>query len=301
MGLIFRVGLCITFIFLVVDLFGSVLKDSTQLDTISVDTVKYWKTGGFLTLNLSQISLSNWSAGGQNSIAANAILNLTANYARKQSAWDNTLDFGFGRLKREDIRAIKTDDRIDFSTKYGRKIANKWFYSALLNFKSQAFPGYKYPEKDSLKISDFLSPGVVFLSIGMDYKPSDNFTLLISTVTGKTTIVRSRYLSSKNAFGVDSGKYFRHEFGGYMRLIKKGTIYKLVNYQFKIDAFSNYMVKPENIDWDCEIMIWAKINKFISANLKANLLYDDDVITSPNKGSRIQFREFIGIGFSYRF
>ena len=85
-----------------------------------------------------------------------------------------------------------------------------------------------------------------------------------------------------------------------MKLIKKGSFLKLVNYQFKIDAFSNYMEKPENIDWDCELMVWARLNKFITANLKANLLYDDDIESSPDAGPGIQFREFVGIGFSYR-
>ena len=135
MGLIFRVGLFVCFLLGFCNLYGVEIKDTTRLDSISSDTIKYWKTGGCLTLNLSQVMLSNWSAGGQNSVAANAILSLTANYSKDNSVWDNMFDFGFGRLKRENIKAIKTDDRIDFSTKYGRRIANKWFYSTLLNFK----------------------------------------------------------------------------------------------------------------------------------------------------------------------
>lgn len=265
------------------------------------DTVKYWKTGGCLTLNVSQIALSNWSSGGENSVAANALINLTANYAKGNAAWDNALDFGFGRLKRENTKAVKTDDRFELLTKYGRRIARKWYYSALLNFKTQVFPGYDYPEKDSVKISDFLSPGVAFISVGIDYKPSDRFSFLLSTVTGKTTIVKSKLLSAQEYFGIDSGKHFRHEFGGYLKLVMKGSLLKLVNYQLKVDAFSNYMEKPENVDWECELMLTARLNKYITANLKANLLYDDDIVTPPNKGPALQLREFVGIGFSYKF
>lgn len=299
MGLIFRAGFISVFCIIVnVQLFG--IPVSGQ-DSSSVDTVRYWKKGGFLTLNVSQVMLSNWSAGGENSIAANLTLSLTANYAKGNGAWDNALEFGFGRLKREDTKALKTDDRFEFVTKYGRKIAEKWFYSGMLNFKTQFFPGFTYPEFDSIKRSDFLSPAYLFLSIGVDFKPSDKFTFLISAVTGKTTIVNSVHLSAVEAFGVDSGKHFRHEFGGYAKLIKKGSFLRIVNFQFKIDAFSNYMEKPENIDLDCEFMVWAKLNRFITANFKANLLYDDDIVVSPNKGSRIQFREFVGIGFSHKF
>lgn len=265
------------------------------------DTIKYWKAGGFLTLNVSQVSLSNWSGGGENSLAANAILNLNANYARGNAAWDNILDFGFGRLKKERANAVKSDDKIELLTKYGRKISKKWFYSGSLNIKTQIFPGYAYPEDDSLKISDFFSPGYLFLSIGIDYKSKSNFTLLMSPVTGKTTILKSEKLSNNGAFGVDTGQHFRHEFGGYLKFVSKGSFLKIVNYQFKIDAFSNYMVKPENVDWDCELMVMAKLNKYITANFKLNVVYDDDIVSEPNIGPRIQHRQFIGLGFSYKF
>lgn len=286
-----------------------VLNDSLIVDSLRPklkstakppDTVRYWRNGGCLTFNISQVSLSDWSAGGQNSIAANALLNLTASYSRKNAAWDNTFDFGFGRLKRENSKAVKTDDKIEFSTKYGRRFAKKWFYSSMINFKTQAFPGYDFPEKDSVKISDILSPATVFLSIGIDFKPNDKFSFLLSTVTGKTTIVKSNLLSGREFFGVDSGKHFRHEFGGYMKLLKKGSFLKFMNYQLKLDAFSNYMEKPGNVDWDCEFMLWARFNKYITANFKLNLLYDDDVNTPPKTGPRLQRRQFLGIGFSYR-
>jgi hypothetical protein len=270
-------------------------------DSIPRDTVKYWRTGGALTLNLSQIALSNWSSGGQNSVAANMLVSLTANYSNSAVAWDNSIDFGFGRQKRENTPAVKTDDRLDILTKYGRRISKNLFYSTLLNFKTQLFPGYEYPEKDSIKKSDFLSPATVFLSVGIDYKPNANFSFMLSGVTGKTTIVKSKLLSSREFFGVDSGRHFRHEFGGYMKLLAKGNIFKLANYQFKLDAFSNYMEKPENIDWDCELTLGARLNKYITANLKVNLLYDDNIVTPPNHGPRLQFRQFLGVGFSYRF
>lgn len=270
-------------------------------DTLAHDTVKYWKDGGCLTLNLSQVSLSNWSAGGENSVAANALVNLWASYTRGKDAWDNTLDFGTGRLKKDGTKAVKTDDRIELMTKYGRKISNKLYYSGLVNIKTQMLPGFKYPENDSIKISDFMSPGVIFISVGIDFKPSTNFSFLLSPVTGKSTIVKSDLLSWRGSFGVVPGKNFRNEFGGFFKLVAKGSFLKIVNYQFKVDAFSNYREKPGNIDWDSELTIWVRINRFISANFKTNVLYDDDIIAEPHLGPRIQIREFVGVGFSYKF
>ena len=58
-----------------------------------------WKKGGIFAINLSQTSLTNWAAGGQNSVSVNGILSAFANYKQGKSAWDNSLDLGYGILK----------------------------------------------------------------------------------------------------------------------------------------------------------------------------------------------------------
>jgi hypothetical protein len=48
------------------------------------DSLKYWKTGGDVSLTFSQVSLNNWAAGGRNSVSGNFLFNTIANYAKKQ-------------------------------------------------------------------------------------------------------------------------------------------------------------------------------------------------------------------------
>ncbi|MFZ0472704.1 MAG: DUF3078 domain-containing protein, partial [Bacteroidales bacterium] len=62
-----------------------------------VDTV--WRTGGIFSLNLGQSSFTNWAAGGQNSYSLNGLLNLTANYRKNKSAWDNAFILGYGMMR----------------------------------------------------------------------------------------------------------------------------------------------------------------------------------------------------------
>src|SRR6185503_3595483 len=81
-----------------------------QQDTIVRDTI--WRKGGLLSLNFTQVSLTNWAAGGENSISGNAIVNYYANYKRGKDAWDNTFDLGYGMLKQGKDDARKTDDKI---------------------------------------------------------------------------------------------------------------------------------------------------------------------------------------------
>ena len=58
---------------------------------------KIWKSGGLYSLNVSQGSLSNWAAGGDNfSISVNSLLSLFAFYKKDKYSWDNTFDFNLG-------------------------------------------------------------------------------------------------------------------------------------------------------------------------------------------------------------
>src|SRR5689334_13840807 len=167
------------------------------------DTI--WRRGGLISLNLTQVSLTNWAAGGENSLAANGILNYFANYKRGKNVWDNSFDLGYGMLMqgKDDVR--KSDDKIDISSKYGREAAKNWYYSALFNFRSQFTKGYNYPN-DSVVISNFLAPAYVTLALGMDYKPSTHFSLFLSPAALRWVIVNDDKLNSVGAFGVDSGE-----------------------------------------------------------------------------------------------
>ena len=100
---------------------AQVTEAEKQLKTVNTDTIMGWKKGGVFALNFSQTSLNNWAAGGQNSVAVNGIFSAFANFKKGKSAWDNTLDLGYGLLKQgKEGDAMKTDDKIDFLSKYGR-------------------------------------------------------------------------------------------------------------------------------------------------------------------------------------
>ena len=141
-------------------------QDSNEADTL-------WQYSGTASLNLSQLSLTNWAAGGDNSISGNALVQMSADYDDGTLNWDNDLNLGYGLIRQGGSPARKSDDKIDISSKFGYRASKKWFYSGLLSFKSQFVEGYDNPgEVVRTKISGFLSPGYLNLSIGMDYKPT---------------------------------------------------------------------------------------------------------------------------------
>ncbi len=269
------------------------------------DSLSNWKRSGLLSANFSQVSLTNWAAGGQSSMSGVFMLNYLANYKKDSLSWDNYLDLRYGFLKQDDADATKSSDRIEFNSKIGYSTGKGWNYAGLINFKSQFAPGYNYPRTtgDAL-ISKFLAPAYIGVALGMDYK-NENISLFISPATGKTTIVTDDVLSAAGEFGVEPGKNIRNEFGGSVRFSAQKEVLKNVTAQTKLDLFSNYFNNPQNIDVDWTILINMKVNEYLSANLLTQLIYDDDIkIKNKDTGKSspmAQFMEMFGIGFSFKF
>lgn len=302
------------------DIKGQVTDAEKALRTVKKDSTQGWKKGGVIAVNLAQTSLTNWAAGGQNSVAVNGIFSGFANYKKNRSVWDNSLDVGYGLLKQGKTTGYrKTDDKFDFLSKYGQEAFKNFYYAVLFNFKTQMAPGYNYPN-DSVKtkISNLFSPAYLLFAVGMDFKPSTHFSAFIAPVTSRVIIVRDTALSNAGAFGVNPGKKSKSEFGGYLRVIYtrndfKSEFLKNVSFTTKIDLFSNYANKPQNIVVNWETMLAFKVNKFISANLNTMLLYDPKItIPSDRNGnnlietgesvtSKVQFKEILGVGLSYNF
>lgn len=291
------------------------------LEEAKVDTLG-WDIGGTASLNATQTSLSNWAAGGQNSIAGQAFLSLRAHHKSEKGLWENYLDLGYGLLRQgDDDNWWKTDDKIDFTSKYGRKAFKNWYYAGLLNFRTQFAPGYVFPN-DSVEISNFMAPGYLLGAIGMDYKPRKNFGLFIAPFTGKVTFVNDQNLADAGAFGVEAATYdtagnvltagenVRTEFGGYLRAFWEFKLVENVSVNTKLDLFSNYLNNPGNIDVSWETLVSMKINKYMKATVFTHLIYDDDIDIGIDTdddgifdaaGPRTQFKQVLGLGLSYEF
>lgn len=276
----------------------------TNLQAQKSDSIKYWKTGGSGSLMINQLSLTNWAAGGENSISINGMFNLFANYKKDFTTWDNTFDIAYGIIKHGKDDLKKADDRLELTSKYGQFAFKHWYYSGLISFKSQMKDGFKYPN-DSVRISSLFAPAYLTTSIGMDFKPNDHFSILISPITGKTTFVMAQELADAGAFGVDPGQNIKFEFGAYAKIMYKKDLGKNINLLTKLDLFSNYLKDPEKVDVNWEVLLAMKVNKYISVNINTLMIWDEDILITDADGlnpqARLQFKELVGVGFSYKF
>lgn len=294
--------------------------EAAKLKSAAADTAKPWKVGGVISINGQQVYLSNWSAGGNNSISLGGLLNLFAKYKKGKLVWDNNLELGYGMIRQGNAKKWqKNDDKIQFTTKIGREASKSLYYTALGDFRTQFADGFNYPN-DSVYISKFMAPAYALAALGLDYKPNDRFSLFVSPLTGKFTFVNDTTLAKAGAFGVQKEirdgagnitqpyKMRREELGAYLKMQYKTKVMENVSFQTVLELFSNYLNYPENIDVNWTTLTTFKVNKFISATFATQLIYDNDINILRNEGDKIgtvgpdvQFKQTLAVGFNYKF
>lgn len=270
-----------------------------------IDTSKVWNTGGQFDINLAQGSQSNWAAGGDDfSFSINSYFGIYAFYKKNKYSWDNTLDLNYGMVNTTSLGSRKNDDRMDLLSKVGYEIAPKLSFSALFNFHSQFSKGYNYNSDGSKDLlSDFLAPGYVLISLGLDYKPAEGLSIFVSPITSRWTLVKNDSLSAKGTYGVVPGEKSKNEIGAFVSVNYLKDITKTIGYKGRLDLFSNYEHNPQNVDVMMKNMFTAKVSKVITASLGLDLIYDDDVkLFGPNHDSPgLQLKSLIAAGLSLKF
>lgn len=252
-----------------------------------------WKKTGNFTFLVSQSSFSNWIAGGNNTVSGNIGLNYDFNYSNDQGwTWDNKLmmQYGINSVKGEETK--KTDDMFQFRSLAGKKAKGYWSYSFFLTITTQFTNGYDYSKTPKLKTSAFFAPAYFNFGPGMLWKKSDNFFFNLAPMTSKITVVSDEF---SGQYGTDLGSNTRYELGFNASLFHRTSLMENVVMQNILNAYSNYLDKPGNIDIQYQLIFDMQINKYLSTNLSFHTIVDD------NASSQVQFKEVFGLGVNYKF
>ncbi len=281
----------------------------------------YWKLGGAGNISFTQVSLTNWAAGGDNSVSLNGYFNVFADYEKDRISWSNNLETGYGIIRQGQADPRKTDDIILASTQFGYKLNQKLFWSSLLDFRTQFYEGL---DEEGNRISDFMAPGYLIVATGLDWKPSPMFSITYAPITGKFTFVQDQELANLGAFGVDGadidpnnpsvilreGSNVRAELGSFLKIrFKKENIVKNVNYNSKLELFSNYLTDFGVIDVNWQNQVVMKINSWLAVNWQTQLIYDRDIRIQEldangnevSGDAKVQFKSVFGVGLAVTF
>lgn len=280
-----------------------------------VEKPKYWTTGLSTQLGFSQVGITQWADGANQSISFNSFIDAFANYAKDKIIWETRLQLAYGIITDiDDGFTKKTDDNIQLDSKFGYNISKNLYLSAQYSFKTQFSNGYKYDGNTIVqKESAFLSPGYTNLALGIDYKPWKWLSLNVAPLTGGVVIVndpalREKYGNYKTA--EDGSKItmpVKFELGAQVKMDIKLKIASKIDFASYLTLFSDYLDKPQNIRVNWDTVTDFNISKFFSINFRTYLIYDDDIMITDFRNpeapakQRVQFKEIFTIGFTYSF
>ena len=272
----------------------------------SNDIPEKWKNSGNALFLVNQSSFSNWTSGGQSSISGTLKIDYNFNYSDNGWDWDTKVisNFGLNKISGSDFLK-KTDDRIEINSVLGKKFNNdiigRWSYSSFFNFQTQFAKGYRFGKDangnpNRTEKSRFFSPATVQLGVGMYWKKSKDLWVNVAPMTGKLILVNRRFTENLNEnqtyFGVKKGGNSRFELGASVRSYYKSEIFENVTMENRLSLYSDYLDRPQNIDFDCTFNFIMKVNQYVSTNLIFQFVYDDNEI------KRVQVREVLGVGLN---
>lgn len=274
------------------------------LTLVAQEEEEGWSHNGLAGFNLSQTAFTNWSAGGENTVADNIYFNGSLNYKKDKLSWTNDLSANYGQNFTQNTGWRKSIDNLNFASKLGHQINETVYYAALLDFKSQLADGYKYTDDDKTLVSKFLTPSYLNVSVGIDYKPNSHIAVYYSPVAGKLTMVTDTLLSE--AYGIDAGKKVRPQLGSIFKVNVDYTFYEdKVTLKSVLDLFTAYDDTFGKVDVNWDVLIGYNLTKLLTLTFQSTLKYDDDIKTVDDegniRGAKVQFKEMVGLGLSYKF
>lgn len=273
-----------------------------ELQKINIEKMKRnpWIRQSNALFQFSQNYVSkNWHQGGNNNIAILGVINGKFNYDNKKNLqWENFMEWrlGFNSVEGDTMRLLNTnDDIIKATSKLGIKAGGNWFYSANMDFSTHLFNSYKGINSTQMKAT-LLTPVRFNLGVGMDYKYKKLFSLYVSPLTYKFIYANDTVNVSQKSFGIPEGENILSQVGSSFRVQNSYSPSREIQIDSKLSFYTNY--KKVEIDW--EIVANFTVNRFLSTRILLNPRYDNTVILAEGKKAKIQFKELLTFGLSYR-
>lgn len=278
-----------------------------------------WRRGAGLGVDMSQLLQINPKVGaGQNRLGFGGAVNYFAKYKKARLNWDNTSAWQFGVQRlgsgiiaqgtSDKIPFQKAIDELRFNSKVGYQASDssRFSYAANVSFLSQltrtfegpkSYPGFYLSDITSIDTSysgnpllaKLFSPATITLSVGIDYKPGENFSIYYSPIGGKFIIVANNEIASRGVHGnrvrgtpVD-GRYVDFDnldaqLGSLLRMnYSSNFLEDKMTLTSNLNLFSNYVRDPQNVDVDWTNELNLKIFKNIQLSFLVNVFYDHDV------------------------
>ena len=282
-------------------------KSPTKDDALEpvVAKMRYWKTFGNFQGKYTQSHYSeNWYKGGESNHSLLGQINLEANFAKNHTTFDNKLEMKLGYYTTEldgETKFRTNEDLLRFTSKFGLKAWESWYYSAQFQGYTQFMDVYDTKVPTKLK-SKFFAPAYGNVSLGMDYKPKfKNKNITLSLMLSPLSY-NCRYVSVDSIatnFGIDAGKKYKYTIGSRLEGNIKWKFLTDFTWTGKAQFYTSY----ESTEVNLENTLDYKLNKYFSLQFFCHWRFDDSVNRKKDKNGNLmgygQFKEFLTLNFNY--
>jgi hypothetical protein len=278
-----------------------------------------WKFKTDLSYLLSQGVISNWAKGGESNISSVLDVTSALNYNNKVTKVNSATSarFALGLQASGKYGGIRKNlDILEINSKINHKAFGKFDLSGIFQFKSQFLPGYTYPnDTTSIMVSKFFNPATFILGYGLEYKPNKNLSVSFSPLSYKGTFVTDTANINQTKYGIAADKMAKNELGAYLTINSKLVLFEKINMTNRVQLFSNFLMKPQNVDVDWEMIATMPLNWFTDLRVNTHLIYDDNTLLpvfekgepvlgtdgKQKKAPMVQFKELLGVSFVFKF
>lgn len=250
-----------------------------------------WNPSGVAGLNLSQVAFSNWSQGGENSLAFSLLGNFGAIYFNKPWRIDNNLKLTFGRTKLGDNDYRTTDNEFYLEDVLSYDVGWNLDPYASNTVRTVLANGYQYDADTSYQISAFFDPGYVTQSIGLTYNKSENFKTRFGLAFQETFTNKFNHYSD-DPETPNEVEDFKFETGVESVTEAQTSLAENLLAQTKLRLFTRFdALDVWDVYWDNTIV--AKINEYVNVNFNVLLIYE------KNQSPKTQLKEALQLGLTY--
>ena len=260
-----------------------------------------WRKELNVSLQITQnYATENWYQGAANSFAMLASAKGKLSYKKDNYSWENVGEWraGVNTVSGDSLRIVNTtDDLFRLNSKFGYQLHKLWYLSTNVEFRTNLMNNWR---KNKYELaSAFMTPIRFTWGVGIDYKPIKGLDVNISPGTFKMVYAMNADPALVNVtdYGIEQGKNIMSEFGSSVRVDWKWRPMREIIVETNFYFFTNY----KRIETELEVDVDFVINRYLSAKLMLHPRYDSTVEISENRKTKIQFKEFISIGFSHTF
>jgi Protein of unknown function (DUF3078) len=276
------------FFLLLVFVFIDVSYSKSKSDTTALNI---WSPNIVVGLNISEIALSNWTQGGDNSVTWTLTGKSELDYYSKDWSFRNTMKAAYGRTKLDGQDFITGDNTFYEESVLARKIGwavNPYVSNSVTTALTR---GYDYSVTPPQIVANFFDPGYVTQSCGFTYDKHAWFKSRLGLATQEIFTNKYRQYSD-NASTTNKLEAFKLATGFSSETDLKLGFLKNMQYNSSLRLFTRFeRLDVWDVTWDNDLI--AKINDYFNVDFTFLLIYQKD------QSLKTQMKQTLQLGVVY--